>query len=263
MNSLRTPFGATIALLSFTALMYLLIPIAVVLIAPLGETGYLSFPPKGLTLKWYQAALADSRYVDSFMNSLWIAGWVTAIATLAGVPAAYALSRHAFPGARALEALFLSPLILPTLVLALGLALWFNRMGFVAGTPRLIAAHLVLCIPYVIRVCLPVFRRFDRSLEEAAANLGARPLHAFVLVMLPVVRPGIAAAATMAFITSFDELVLALFLADPARPTLPVTIYSAVQLGFEPTVAAVSGLLVLLGTALLLILQWFNRNASQ
>ena len=260
MNSLRSPFGLAVSALAAFALAYLLLPIAVILIAPLGETGYLSFPPKGLTLKWYEAALADTRYLTAFVNSLGIATVVTAISTTVAVPAAYALSRHAFPGARALEALFLSPLILPTLVLALGLALWFNRMGLVSGTPRLIAAHLVLCIPYVIRVCLPVFRRFDRSLEEAAANLGARPLDSFLLVMLPVVRPAIAAGATMAFITSFDELVLALFLAEPARPTLPVTIYSAVQLGFEPTVAAVSGLLVLVGTAALLILQLFNRS---
>lgn len=261
MNSLRTPFGLAVASLSGLALAYLLLPIAVILIAPLGETGYLSFPPKGFTLKWYQAALADTRYLGAFANSLGIAAAVTAISTLVGVPAAYALSRHAFPGARALEALFLSPLILPTLVLALGLALWFNRMGITAGTPRLIAAHLMLCIPYVIRVCLPVFRRFDRSLEEAAANLGARPIEGFLLIMLPVVRPAIAAGATMAFITSFDELVLALFLAEPGRPTLPVTIYSAVQLGFEPTVAAVSGLLVLLSTAVLLILQLLNRSS--
>ncbi|MFZ4760753.1 MAG: ABC transporter permease [Burkholderiaceae bacterium] len=256
----RTPFGATLLALTVLGFAYLLLPILVVVVAPLGDTGYLAFPPKGLTLRWYQAAIADPRYFASFLNSLWIATVVATISTAAGVPAAYALSRHAFPGARLLEAVFLSPLILPTLVLALGLAIWFARIGFTAGTPRLIAAHLVVCIPYVIRICLPVFRRFDRALEEAAANLGARPLAAFMLVMLPAVRPGLVAGATMAFITSFDELVLALFLADPGRPTLPVTIYSAVQLGFEPPVAAVSGLLVLLTTVGMLVAQFAGRR---
>lgn len=258
----RTPFGAAMLAIVVLGFAYLLLPILVIVVAPLGDTGYLAFPPKGLTLRWYQAALADPRYLGSFGNSLGIAAVVTAIATAVGVPAAYALSRHAFPGARLIEALFLSPLILPSLVLALGLAILFNRIGYTAGTPRLVTAHLVVCIPYVIRVCLPVFRRFDRALEEAAANLGARPLAAFALVMLPAVRPGIVAGATMAFITSFDELVLALFLADPGRQTLPVTIYSAVQLGFEPPVAAVSGLLVMLTTAGMLVAQFFTRSRS-
>jgi putative spermidine/putrescine transport system permease protein len=110
----------------------------------------------------------------------------------------------------------------------------------------------------VIRVTLPLFRRFDPALDEAAQNLGATPVQSFFLVFLPVTRPAILAAAVMAFLTSFDEVVLALFLADPKAPTLPVIIYSAVQLGFEPTVAAVSGLLVLATTLLLVVMQLVN-----
>lgn len=257
----RSPFGLMLIALSVLAFAYLLLPLLVVILAPLGDTGYLAFPPQGLTLKWYRAALSDPRYLSSFWTSIRIAAVAAVVSTAVGIMAAYGLTRGRFPGSQVLEAFFLSPLILPTLVLAVGLSLYFTRIGFVSGTSRLIAAHLIVCTPYVIRVTLPVFRRFDRALEEAAQSLGASPLSAFFLVLLPVVRPGITAGATMAFITSFDEVVLALFLADPGAPTLPVTIYSAVQLGFEPSVAAVSGILVLVTTALLLLSQLFSKTS--
>ncbi len=255
---LRSPFGWFLVALCVTAFAYLILPILVVVAAPFGDTGYLAFPPKGFTLQWYSAALADTRYLGGFLTSLKI-GVVTAlISSVVGILAAYALTRYDFPGRSLVEALFLSPLILPTLVLAVGLSLYFTKIGFVAGTSRLIAAHLVVCIPYVIRVTLPILRRFDRTLEEAAQNLGASPFQTFYLILLPVIRPGIIAGAVMAFITSFDEVVLALFLASPGEPTLPVMIYSAVQLGFEPTVAAVSGLLVVLTVFLMLLYQVFG-----
>jgi putative spermidine/putrescine transport system permease protein len=179
----------------------------------------------------------------------------TLLATTIGVAAALALVRRRLPGAALLEAMFLSPLMLPSLVLAVALTMFFSRLGVPGGMPRLVAAHVVICTPYVLRVTLPVLRRFDRALEEAALNLGATPFTAFRRVTLPVVRPGIVAGAVLAFITSFDEVVLALFLADPRRPTLPVTIYSSVQLGFEPSVAAVSALLVLLAALFMALYQ--------
>lgn len=254
----RSPFGLALVALCVIAFAYLILPILVVVAAPFGDTGFLSFPPKGFTLRWYQAAIGDTRYLGGFLTSLKIAGITALISSFAGVLAAYGLTRYEFPGRSLIEALFLSPLILPTLVLAVGLSLYFTKIGFVAGTPRLIAAHLVVCIPYVIRVTLPILRRFDRTLEEAAQNLGASPLETFYLILLPVIRTGIVAGAVMAFITSFDEVVLALFLAAPGEPTLPVMIYSAVQLGFEPTVAAVSGLLVLLTIGLMVLYQMFG-----
>jgi putative spermidine/putrescine transport system permease protein len=241
----RSPLGAVLLLLCALTFAYLLLPILVVVVAPFGATGYLAFPPQGWTLKWYAAAVSDTRYLAALLVSLRIALASALIACVIGIAAAYALTRYDFLGRRLLEAIFLSPLILPTLVLAVGLTLFFTRTGLLQGPWRLIAAHVIICIPYVLRVSLPVLRRFDRALEEAARNLGASPFAAFFLVVLPVVRPGIVAGTVLAFITSFDEVVLALFLAEPGAPTLPVTIYSAVQLGFEPSVAAISGLLVL------------------
>ena len=259
----RSPLGLVLLVLCSIAFVYVLLPILVIVIAPLGATGYLAFPPQGLTLKWYQAALNDQRYLTAVMVSLRIAVASALIACVIGIASAYALTRYEFPGRRLLEALFLSPLILPSLVLAVGLTLFFTRTGLLTGPWRLIAAHVVVCTPYVLRVSLPVLRRFDRSLEEAARNLGATPFQTFFLVVLPVVRPGIVAGTVLAFITSFDELVLALFLAEPGAPTLPVTIYSAVQLGFDPSVAAVSGLLIIATFAVMLLYHLLSALRQQ
>lgn len=260
---LRSPFGLVLAGLCVIAFAYLLLPIFVVVAAPFGDTGYLAFPPQGLTLRWYAAALHDTRFLDGLRVSLTVGTMAAAISTIIGVLAAYALTRYRFRGRSLIEALFLSPLILPTLVLAVALSLLFTRLGIEPSLGRLVAAHVVVCTPYVIRVSTPVLKRFDRTLEEAAQNLGATPLQTFFLVLLPVVRPAIVAGAVMAFITSFDEVVLALFLAKPGQPTLPVMIYSAVQLGFEPTVAAVSGLLVMAIAFFMVVYHVFGLTRSE
>jgi putative spermidine/putrescine transport system permease protein len=258
--SLRSPLGIVLSALVGIAFVLLILPIVVIVVAPLGETGYLAFPPHGLTLRWYEAAVNDGRYLDGLYRSAIIGIMASVISTSVGILSAYALTRRRFIGRGTLETLFLSPLILPTLVLAVALSLFFSRLGLPPSIGRLVGAHVVVCIPYVIRVSLPVLRRFDRTLEEAAQNLGASPLATFFLVLLPVIRPAIVAGAVMAFITSFDEVVLALFLANPGEPTLPVMIYSAVQLGFEPPVAAVSGLLVLATAVLMVIYQRFGHS---
>lgn len=244
-----------LGLVNLITFLYLLGPILIIVGSAFGTTGYLAFPPHGLTLHWFAAALADARYVDAFGTSLLVAGITTVVAVAAGLPAAYALARREFPGRAAIEATILMPLVLPALVLSIALTLLFSRAGFAAGTARLVVAHLVLCIPYVIRVALPVLRRFDGALAEAAQNLGASPLATFFLVTLPAIRPGAIAAATLAFIVSFDEIDLAIFLASPQAPTLPVTIYSAIQLGIEPTVGAVSALLVLIAALAMAVYQ--------
>jgi len=245
----------TLALLSLLVFLYLLGPILVAVVSAFGATSYLAFPPHGFTLKWFAAALGDSRYVDAFGTSLIVGVTTTVLAVAIGLPAAYAIARYDFPGRRWIEALILMPLVLPALVLSIALTILFSRIGFTAGTTRLMVAHLVLCAPYVIRVSVPVLQRFDIALEEAARNLGASPIATFFLITLPVIRPGVIAAATLAFIVSFDEIDLAIFLADPRSPTLPVTIYSAIQLGIDPTVGAVSALLVLVAVAAMAVYQ--------
>jgi len=254
----------TLAVLAFLSFLYLLGPILVIVGSALGNTDYLAFPPHGFTLRWFQAALAEPRYLSAFATSLGVAVAAMTLSLALGLPAAFALARYPFPGRRLVEAALLMPLVLPALVLSIALTLLFSRIGFTAGSLRLIVAHLVICTPYVVRVALPVLQRLDPAQEEAARNLGATPLATFFLVTLPAIRPGAIAAATLAFIVSFDEIDLAIFLADPRAPTLPVTIYSAIQLGIDPTVAAVSALLVLLAAAAMALYQvalWHRQRA--
>ncbi len=255
---LLSPVGIAFVTLATLAMIYLLAPIAVVVVSPLGDTGYLAFPPQGFTLKWYAAAFNDGRYLTAFLLSLRLAALTAIISSVLGICAAYAITRYTFPGAKALESLFLSPLILPTLVMAVALTAYFSRSGMPTGTWRLVAAHSIVCIPYVIRIVLPLLQRFDRSLEEAALSLGATPIGSFFLVLVPVIRPALVSGAAMAFITSFDEVVLALFLSVPGQTTLPVMIYSSVQLGFEPLVAAVAGLLVCLTGIVMVLFHFFG-----
>jgi putative spermidine/putrescine transport system permease protein len=238
-----------LGLLAVVVFLYVLAPVVVIAVSALGQTAYLAFPPHGLTLRWFAVALADTKYAAAFATSTMIAAAATVLSLAIGIPAAYGLARHHFPGRRVIETAILMPLVLPALVLSIALTILFSRIGFTAGSPRLVLAHLVLCVPYVVRVTLPVLQRLDPALEEAARNLGASPAATFLLVTLPAIRPGVIAAATLAFIVSFDEIDLAIFLADPRAPTLPVTIYSAIQLGIDPTVGAVSALLVLLAAA--------------
>lgn len=254
MGARFTGLGLLVWGVSIVTFGYLLVPLFVVVVAPLGDTGYLAFPPQGLTLKWYRAALADTHYIDAALTSAVIAGIVATISSVAGTAASLALVRFRFPGRRLLVGVFMSPLFLPTVVLALALSIHFAANPVGGGRLRLMIAHLTVCLPYVIRITMPILQRLDRGIEEAAINLGAHPAHAFFLVTLPIIWPSMLVVFGLSFIFSFDEVELAVFLAPPRHLTLPVRIYSDIQLGFEPSVAAVSGLLVLAsGTAIILI----------
>ncbi len=262
-TSPRHVFGLLLWLFAGLVMFYILAPLAVIVAASFGTTGYVAFPPQGFSLQWYEQALANPRYVNGFLTSLRIAGIVTVLSSAIGIAAAYALVRYRFPGARLIESLFLSPLVLPGLVLAVALTIFFARNPLATGTNRLILAHLTICVPCVIRVVIPVLQRFDRAIEEAALNLGASPVKAFFLVTLPVVRPGVVAAAALAFVMSFDEVDMSVFLASPREQPLTVALYSAVQLAFDPTLAAVSALLIMLTFAIMVVYQVVARLRGQ
>lgn len=261
MISLRHPFGWVLRLLAVLTFIYLLGPLCVIVAASFSDTGYLAFPPQGLSLRWYRQALGDARYLNGFFVSLRLAGMVAVLALVIGTAAAVALTRFRFPGRTVLEAFFLSPLVLPGLVLAVALTLFFAANPIVPpGMPRLVVSHLLVGVPLVLRVMLPVLRRVDRSIEEAAQNLGASPLHAFFLVTLPALRPGLIAAAALAFIFSFDEVEMALFLGSARDAPLTVVLYGAAQMQMDPTVAAVSSMLILLALALMVAQQAYAQR---
>lgn len=241
-------------LLIFLLYLFLLGPLLVILIVSFNAESYLSFPPQEWSLHWYADLLATAAFVDGFRVSLVLATSVAIVATLIGVPAAIAISRHEFRGRELMVSFFTLPLMVPGVVLGLGLLLVFSRLRLTATYPGLLAAHLIITVPFVIRTVATSLSTVSLDYEEAAQSLGATPWRTFWRVTLPLVMPGIIAGAAIAFLVSFDEVVLTLFLIGPRLTTLPVEVFNYVQFRTDPLVAALSVVLVtisLLGVALI------------
>jgi putative spermidine/putrescine transport system permease protein len=245
--------GLRIATSIFVALvvLFLLAPLVVVMAASLSAGGYLVFPPQGLSLRWYAEVLADRRHQEALLTSLLIATLATAIAVPLGTAGALALSRP-FPGRSAAQLLFLSPLLFPTIVVAIGLLILASRMLGGSSLPVIVAGHVALAIPFVVRPVAAVLEGVDPATSEAARVMGARWWQRYGLVVLPQCRAGILAGALLAFLVSFDDAVLVLFLRTPAIDTLPLRIYSSLEFSPDPGVAAASTLLILLAVVVVL-----------
>ncbi len=236
---------------------FMLVPLAVVVLSSFSASQFLVFPPRGLSLHWYGAVFGDQAYVAAGWTSLKLAILVTALATLVGTPAAIALTWHRLPGREILAGLFLSPLVLPTLIFGLGLLMVYSIYGNGPSFSGLVVGHLVICIPFVIRTVGAVLGASDPSLHEAARTMGANRLQAYWHVVLPQARPGIAAGAFFAFNISFDDAVVALFLRAPGMETLPIRIYSQLEFSPDPSVAAVSTIMIVITIGLVVLIDRF------
>lgn len=234
---------AAVIFLVLTGLL-LLAPLVVVAGASFSASQFVQFPPDGFSLAWYQKVLSSPDYLSAGWTSLQIALLVTVSATLIGGAAAIAIHRDRLPGSQILSSLFLSPLVLPTIIYAIGmLMLWSSVFGPV-NFLTLWMGHTVVAIPYVVRTTLAVLSESDPFLEEAARTMGARRLQRLWLVVVPQCTPGLAAGAFFAFNVSFDEAVLSLFLRKPGLTTLPVQIYGQLEFSPDPSVAAVSTIMI-------------------
>jgi len=229
---------------------FLLSPLAVVTVLSFSSGQFLTFPPPGFSLRWYAALLASAPVLDAAGKSLVLALLVTACAVLAGFPAALAVARGGAPSWVA-GALSL-PLLLPTLVIGLALLMVLQPLGLLATWPGLALGHLMVVLPFVVRLLVTAFSTLPRDLEDAAATLGARPLAAFLHVTLPLAAPGAIAAATLSFLLSFDETVISLFLVGPRLTTLPVTLFHYAETRIDPMLAALAVSLIVLTLAVLL-----------
>jgi putative spermidine/putrescine transport system permease protein len=204
----------------------------------------ITFPPEGFSLRWFGAAAAYGPFLDGLWTSLLVAAGATVIALAVGVPATLAIHRGRLPGRSVIQNLFLSPIVLPELVL--GLALYQQLMVGLGVTASgvLLIGHTLLLLPYAVRVTGASLTLADPALEEAARGLGAGPIATFFRVTLPVLRPGIAAAAVLGFVTSFNNVPLSLLLQGSGTATLPVAMLQYVQTSYDPVVAAVSVVLL-------------------
>ena len=241
----------------WTALVYafVLAPIVVVLASSLTAAEYTSFPPEGLSLRWYRDIPRHPEFLQSFRVSLTVALANGALATVLGTLAALVLVRHRFPGRDVLNAFFLSPLMLPAVILGIALLQFYTLVGITRTPFAIVCGHLVITVPYVVRLVSAGLAGFDRSLELAAMNLGATPWQAFRRVTLPLVRPGIVAGGTFAVIVSFDDVSVALFLAGPHATTLPVRIFTYIEQTMDPLATAVCSVLIVLALGAVVVIE--------
>ena len=234
---------------------FLLAPIVVVLMSSLTTTDYIVFPPKDLTLKWYVELVNHPEFMQSFMLSVFVALGTSLISTVIGTLASIAIVRHQFKGKTAIGQLVGSPLLIPSVVFGVALLQFYSWIGLAASPAALIIGHIILTIPFVMRLVVASLVGFDRSIEQAAMNLGAGKFRVFIQITLPVIKSGVIAGAIFSFITSFDDLTVALFIVSTDVVTLPVRIFTYMQYQYDPIITSVSSIMILLTIALMIIIE--------
>jgi putative spermidine/putrescine transport system permease protein len=249
-------------LLASLTVAFLLAPMLVIIVVSFNDAAVFSFPPQRWSSRWYVALWESRVWREAGSLSLWLASLVAFASLLIGVPAAYGLAKGRFRGRRIVEALLVSPMIVPVIVLALGLYMLFSAAGMI-GTPlALFLAHTLLALPVVIVIVGAAFRRQDLAIELAARSCGASFPRAFWHVVLPSVRPAVISAGAFAFLTSFDEVVLTLFLGGPRATTIPKKIWESVKFELDPSLTAVSTILIAVSVAALLVAQFAVRRRN-
>lgn len=250
------------ALKAVVALLYLFIlgPIVITAAVSFNSVNQSKFPPIGFSLRWWQDAFAP-RWLDPLLFSMQLATGSAVIATLIGMPVAFALVRYRFPGRQAISVLTLGPLALPALVTGIALLqfLQLGGFGFLFGWPTLLIGHLIICTPFSVRTIAISLAALPRNVEQAAASLGAPGWRVFRDVTLPLSKSGIFAGAVFAFIHSFTDYSVSLFLSRPGAQPITVTILGFLEYGFAPTLAAVAIVTLLVPLVLIMAVQRFFR----
>jgi len=249
----RRAFAATILLLQA----WLLLPLAAIVYASVTVDAVPTFPPTGMTFRWYVAAFHEQAFVDGLRNSLIVALASTTLAAPVGIAAAMALARWRSPWRAVVDTVLLSPIFVPGLVIGIALLISMSMTGMHLGIWRLILGHVLIVFPYVARTTYASLAGQDPAMEEAARTMGASEFRIFRSIVLPLARPGILAGTIFAFIISFDDVPVALFLADAQSTTLPLAVLAYLEYNFDPSVAAVSAAQVIVTFAAAVALERF------
>jgi putative spermidine/putrescine transport system permease protein len=250
--------AACVAVLAF-----LLVPIAVIVPLSFSDSSFLVYPIPGWSLKWYQNLFTSDDWIRAARNSFIVAPLATIIATVLGTLAAVGLARTDFPYKGVLMSVLIAPMVVPIVVVGVATYLFFAPLGLVDSYAGLIIVHAALGAPFVLTTVLATLQGFNHNLVRASLSLGAGPLRTFFRVTLPVIAPGVISGALFAFATSFDEVVVTLFLAGPEQVTLPRQMFTGIRENITPTIAAVATLLILFTTSLLLVLEWLRGRRAK
>lgn len=241
------PAGLRRCLAAYAALVCLLsvAPVLIIVIESFTASDYVVFPPQGFSLKWYVEAAQREEFVHSALLSLGIALVACVIATALGTLVALALVRFRFPGRQLLQSLFMAPLSVPGIIFGLALLQFFSAWAIPRENIAVVIGHIIIALPFAIRFVTVALLGMVSNVELAAQSLGANRWDVFRRVTLPLIRPGVVASLVFAFILSFDDVAVALFLATPGGTTLPVRIYSYIDQSYDPLIAAVSAIVVM------------------
>lgn len=234
--------AAALAVVAGFAFVLLVAPSVIVVIASFEPRAFISFPPSGFTLRWYQAVFENRQLTDSILVSLQVAAATTAICLVLGVPAAFATVRGTFRFRAAVNAFLLAPQMMPGMVIGIAMLFFGAYFAFRASNAMLVLALSVFCLPFVVRIAMARLAGLDARLDEASANLGAGRIETFARVTLPQLGPALLAAAAFTFIEAFDNVTVALFTSDVRGRPLPVELYYLVQYDSTPAIAAISAL---------------------
>ncbi len=241
-------------------LIFLVVPILVIVPLSFNDGSFLSYPLSGFSLRWYQEFLGSQEWMRALRNSLIIAPAATLLATALGTLAAVGLARGEFRGKGLVMAVLISPMIAPLVIIAVSMYFFFAQLNLLNSYLGLVLAHAALGVPFVVITVAATLQGYDRNFSRAAASLGATPWFAFRKVMLPLIAPGVISGALFAFATSFDEVVVTLFLASPAQRTLPMQMFGGIRENLNPTIAAAATLMIGASAVLLLLMEWLRRR---
>jgi putative spermidine/putrescine transport system permease protein len=254
-NRLTGPLAWLLLPITATAMVFILAPLVVTVAISISDTAFVAFPPRGFTLRWYGKVLGDPEFLSSLAFSAGLALAATSGAMLLGVPAAFAVVRHEFPGRGAAATALLSPLVFPVLITGVALLQLFAMMGSDNTALNLLIAHVLVTTPYVVRTVSASLMLADLTLEEAARTLGAGRWRVFRRITIPQIAPGLAAGSLFAFMVSFDNFPISLWLADAQHNPIPLLIFQRIASVFEPSVAAMSTLMIFFAMVVVLLVE--------
>jgi putative spermidine/putrescine transport system permease protein len=244
------------------ASVFLIAPLVIVLIISFSSAPFLTFPPPGLSMRWYENLFGNPMWLGSLITSVKILVPTAILATVLGTAAAYGLARTEFPGRSIVIGFLMAPLVVPIIIIAAGIFGVFRMMGLHGTLTGLIIAHTVLTIPYVLATVSAALAMVERQLEDAALTLGASPWNCFRRVTLPLITPAILSGLLFAMVISFDELVVSLFISTPAVRPVTVQMWSNIRGDVDPTIAAVATLLLLFSLTALLAEHVVRRRSK-
>ncbi|MEX3981237.1 ABC transporter permease [Paraburkholderia sp. EG287A] len=248
---------------SLAVLLFLVLPVLVVMPLSFSSQPYFTYPLPGLSLRWYQDFLGSPDWMLALNNTLITAFSSTAIATVLGVTASLGLTSPRLKGKAVITGLLVSPMIVPLIITAVGVYFAFSPLGLTSSLSGLILAHAALGVPFVVVTVTATLAGFNETLSRAGRSLGASPLRVFLQVKLPIIAPGVISGALFAFATSFDEIVVALFLTGPDQKTIPRQMWSGIREQLSPTILAVATILVVISTLLLVTLELLRRRTER